>query len=358
MSKKEDFTVEGLPYPLCSYPGLQLSGNEFDPDRHLQLELPSNIKDLDFNDIPFPFSELEAAKKRNLAYTRPFRVLSEEGVRAAREAVFEHKARFGKSDSRASCYVRGLGFVSNFHKGLSYCKELVDLLSSLARDSIHPSTVMNISHTNIGEIRTGRPIDKWHVDSVDYVLVIILSDVEAMVGGDLRVLQLPDSSGEVFDKLTAEGVPDDLVETVRYTQAGYGILMQGSKILHSVSEVVAAREPRISLVNSYVSRRPFSVNRLRYSLYAKNDSANFINYEHARHRAWRVQGQLKYLQDMTTFETPPEELTAILRAAAVELVHAADLIDGFRTDETGHIELNEGVNAYKNDDDISTEENK
>ncbi|CAM9128983.1 unnamed protein product, partial [Ectocarpus fasciculatus] len=327
------------PYPDSSVRGLELSGEPFDPCKHLQLEPPNLIKDLNFQDIPFPFSSEEASKKRNLAYTRPFRVLSDEGVRVARESILKHKNQLGKSDARASFYIRGLGMVSHFHKGLSYSDDLNNLLSSLARDSVHPSTVMNMSHTNIGEIGTGRPVDKWHVDSIDYVLVIVLSDLEDMVGGDLRVLQVPDSSGEVFEKLKSEGVPEELVETVRYTKAGYGIFMQGSKILHSVSEVVAAREPRMSLVNSYVSTRPFCTNKLRYSLFQRVDGRTFIDYEYARHRAWRARGKLQYLEEMSTYTTPAEDMVSVLRSAAQELLAAADFLDGVTSDHDGHIEV-------------------
>ncbi|CAM9716133.1 unnamed protein product, partial [Ectocarpus fasciculatus] len=317
---------------------LELSGEPFDPCKHLQLEPPNLVKDLNFQDIPFPFSSEEASKKRNLAYTRPFRVLSDEGVRVARESVLKHKDQLGKSDARASCYVRGLGMVSHFHKGLSYSDDLNNLLSSLARDSVHPSTVMNMSHTNIGEIGTGRPVDKWHVDSIDYVLVIVLSDLEGMVGGDLRVLQAPDSSGEAFETLKLEGVPEELVETVRYTKAGYGILMQGSKILHSVSEVVAAREPRMSLVNSYLSTWPFRADGMRYGYYNRIDGPEFINYEYARHKAWRVRGQLQYLEDTATFTTRANDMSSVLRAAAAELMLAADLIDGTTNDDPKFLE--------------------
>lgn len=43
---------------------------------------------------------------------------------------------------------------------------------------------------NFGKAGVNASVDKWHFDSVDYVLVVILSDIEDMVGGELEVLRL------------------------------------------------------------------------------------------------------------------------------------------------------------------------
>lgn len=340
---QEEFTVPGLKYPHQLVPGMELSGEGFIPEKHLQLEPPTHIKNLNFEDVPFPYSNEQSNIRCNLAYSRPFRVLSDEGIRLARETVMQHKDRLGKGDDRSAFYVRGLGMVSNFHKDLSYCDELRNFLSSIARDTLYPSTIMNISHTNIGQIGAGKPIDKWHVDSVDYVMVLILSDLRDMVGGELRVLQLPDSSGSVFDKMKEEGVPEDLIETVQYTGAGYAILMQGSKILHSVREVISAREPRMSLVNSYITTRVFAPCKTKYNLFRNVDGPQYINYEYACHKAWRACGQLGYLIEKSSYETPSDELSVLLRNAASELLWAADLIDGKACDNPKFIDLDENV---------------
>ena len=64
--------------------------------------------------------------------------------------------------------------------------------------------------------------------STPQVLIVIISDIEEMEGGLLRVLQQPDSSGRYFQEIQAQGVPPELVETVRYTGPGFGIFMQVS----------------------------------------------------------------------------------------------------------------------------------
>lgn len=323
---------------------MELEGEHFDPAVHLQLEPPTHIKDLNFKDVVFPFSESEKKVACNLAYTRPFRVLSDAGVKLARQEAEKHMDSLVHQDDRSDCYLRGLGFVSNFHREFAYCPEVISMMSELSRDTLAVHSMpFNISHTNVGKIAAGRPVDKWHTDSTDYVLVIMLSDQTDMVGGDLRVLQMPDASNSgsnlsIFQHLQKEGVPEELVETVKYAQAGYGILMQGCKILHTVSEVMSAKEPRWSLVNSFNTTRVFSQpDKTRYGIFAGDEGPDIATVDFARHKAWRVGGQLDFIRNNASYDSSkisPADMSAILRNAAAELEFAADLIDKKADDHT------------------------
>jgi hypothetical protein len=53
--------------------------------------------------------------------------------------------------------------------------------------------------------------------------------------------------------------------------------MQGSKIFHTVNGVQSAREPRISLVNSYMSGRPFATDLTRYNTFADGSDGKEIS---------------------------------------------------------------------------------
>ena len=348
--RKADYTVPA-PAPSSFYPaGMELAGEPFDPTKHLQIEPPTHIKDLQFRNIPFPFDQQQQVIKGNLAYTAPFRVLSDEGVAAARRSLDQNQ-NLAKSNPRATCYVRGLGYTSRFHRGLAYDPSLVSMLNSLARDevAIHTMT-MNISHTNVGKIATGRPVDKWHTDSVAYVLIIILSDLTEMEGGTLRVLQMPDATGDTFKQLTIKGVPSDLVEVVRYTGAGYAVFMQGSKILHTVDAVLKAREPRISLVNSYMTLRPFEIDKTRYSTFTKegfDDRDDILPVEFARHKAWRTAGKMQYILDQVPFSmgsgiSTCRDLAAIFTETAADLQRAAALMSGEITDNAKWVDSDNG----------------
>jgi hypothetical protein len=72
---------------------------------------------------------------------------------------------------------------------------------------------MHVAHVNFGKIDPTYEADKWHFDSVEYVLVIVLSDIEGMVGGSLEVLKMDLGSREAVEALRREGGPPrDFVE--------------------------------------------------------------------------------------------------------------------------------------------------
>lgn len=343
------------------YPGPNPSENQphgwqrdqtavYDPAKHLQLERPTHVKDLEFRNVAFPYTGEEASKTRGFAYSMPFRVLSEEGVREARAAVDNARAQYsepgvtqvGKGNRRATHFARGVGYTSQWMRDFTYDTSVTDLLSDIARDELWPHTMtMSVGHTNVGQVATGKPVDKWHVDSTDYVFIVIISDIEEMEGGLLRVLQQPDSSGTYFQELQAQGVPPELVETVRYTGPGFGIFMQGSKILHAVTPVLKAREPRYSLVNSYMTTDVFLRDPTKYHTFTDkgfDDRMDVLPLEFARHKAWRVKGQMTYLMEHAPFGSSPKELAKVLSTAGAELMQSAKLLLGEEVDDASFVE--------------------
>ena len=89
------------------------------------------------------------------------------------------------------------------------------------------------------------------MDSVGYVLVVLMSDTTDMVGGQLQVLTRDRSENavEILNSQTDSYTPSEIL-TVEYGQAGRGVFMQGSHIFHQVNSVESGPRPRISLVNS------------------------------------------------------------------------------------------------------------
>jgi len=108
---------------------------------------------------------------------------------------------------------------------------------------------MNFSHINIGIPGTGKKVDQWHLDSVGYVLVVMMSETKDMVGGELQVLtrDRDDNALEILNSQTDSYTPEEII-SVNYATAGRGIFMQGSHIFHQVTAVVSGPRPRISLV--------------------------------------------------------------------------------------------------------------
>jgi hypothetical protein len=118
--------------------------------------------------------------------------------------------------------------------------------------------------------------------------------------------------------------------------------MQGSKMLHHVTNVVSAKEPRISLINSYVSHDPWRQDLTKYKTFEECDPKHITPLEFARHRAWRVQNQLDVILNGTPFPEPDgvekhkHQLCQWLDRAAQELLQAKRLIAGDESDAIGY----------------------
>ncbi len=166
-------------------------------------------------------------------------------------------------------------------------------------------------------------------------MVILLSDATDMEGGELLVAQLSDDPRESLRLIRSGEIDRALVDTVRYPGPGFAIFMQGSRIAHSVTPVLRAREPRLTVVNSYSSLNPFSPDRTVFSTFLSIEGAEITPFEFARHVAWRVQGQLEYLKRANLFggKEQARALERLLEHAAAELARAKALIAGDVQDE-------------------------
>merc|ERR1712224_436456 len=198
-----------------------------------------------------------------------------------------------------------------------------------------------MGHCNIGQAGNTLDVDKWHFDSVDYVLVMILSDMTDMEGGELQVLRQC-LGGEEGMQVLENGVPQEHVSTVSYQSMGWGIFCQGSKILHRVSPVLRALEPRISMVMSLQAADVFAESNTR-TLKVFGDPEHIVNWEMCRHSAWLARRQLSYLLDHANADTDdPFEIAARLSTVAKNLSKASRIITGAEDDAIKFIEQDAG----------------
>lgn len=90
-------------------------------------------------------------------------------------------------------------------------------MSKLANKPLCPHSFgMNVAHINFGKIDPSYEADMWHFDSVEYVFVVIISDIEGMDGGALEVLKMDLGSPEATDMMRDRGPPRELVEQINY----------------------------------------------------------------------------------------------------------------------------------------------
>jgi len=348
----------------------------YDPCIHLQLETPRELQTLQFetvslhpgsspadfaapNPLPEPSQDDATAKPSSLAYTTCFRVLSDEGIRVLRGIISSHGG-LAQSNARIPCMIRNLGYVSPWIRAFNECPVLLSHLGKLAGLHLQPTYQHgSYSHVNFGVLPPGGeigaegtadaaasaapalvdgesdeqrarrlqvPVDQWHADSVPFVLIIILSEMQGMVGGELECVRR--KGREEGMKLIAEThnrVPESELLRVSYERMGYALFQQGCDIVHHVTPVLRAREPRITVVNSYMPRSAFVADRHVYSSFApSNDPTDFSiregAFEFARGRAVRHAAQLDHFARQPIYEEDPQLLADQLEKIAQELV--------------------------------------
>lgn len=345
----ERYLIESCPFPTKNpdqYPEIN-DGIEFKASKHLAfpLEVPSHIKVLKSDPSAgigcVKLVELETSKYsrkiglEDLAYTAPFRVLSDEGVKAFNQVIEKHEDEFAISTARNPKIIRSLGYISKFVRDLNESNELLDHLSTLANVSVAPHPmVTNYSQINFGEPPADKssaaaPADIWHLDSVDYVLVILLT--EGFEGGELLVSNMDPT--QAMARIRANDLPDELTSRIKYPKPGYGIFMQGSRIAHAVAPLTGGNSTRITSVSAYSSRDAFRIDRPSiYNALAQNHTKDVYDPDYTRNIAWRCKGKLEYLVKNPQFDNL-DKSDEVLKLVIDQLVMARKFMKGEQTDD-------------------------
>ena len=348
----------GAPFPearFAQFPKHPEPEPVFNPAIHLQLEDPAWLKPLisEYNiqhgcdhPVAFPVEvrPTPGGMARSLgprgatvpfpglAFSSSFRVLSDEGIRVVRSIIDRHE-HLATSNDRQPKSLRGLGHRSKFIRDLTYCPEVLAHLSKMGGAPMHPHDMtMNVAQINWGRIGGTRPVDKWHLDSVPYVMVLLMSDATGMEGGKLMVARLKDPK-EALRQVVSGQIDQDTIEYVNYPGPGHAIYMQGSYIAHSAGAVKAAREPRITLVNSYQTLNPFAPVQTCYRTFKLYDPIELAEGDVARHYAWRAYGQLDYLLKRGLNGPGSKNILAVLESAAAEIKKARGFVTGDLIDD-------------------------
>lgn len=351
---EELFHVEGemvpLPQDFFFDIATEVEGEPtFDPAVHLALELPARVALLDSFEL-HPLGPdgsgvppVTSGAGSQLAFTAPFRLLSHEGVEAVKKIVLREKVNAHRSHRNFN--LRGLYYRSPFMRTLATDPSLLAFLGKLIGEPVFPHfLLMNAWAVNFGEVNTNESViegvvDPWHFDSVSYVAVTLVSDIEDMVGGELQIIKHRKERAMPLIYETHNQVPDEDVLTVSYEHAGYCILVQGSEMVHRVRHVEWAKEPRMSLILSLQPSNPFQPDKNVLDTWRRFDanvqSADFETY---RLKAQRMGSALHSMARHEQPTTDGHKLAARLRAVAHELERTASLLENSTSDFIGFVD--------------------
>ena len=88
-----------MPFPKTRHESFPLHKEsvKWDAKKHLQFEDPKWLMSLNFNQDKFPQKKANTHKD-GVAYSAPFRVLSEEGIRCLRKTIDDHEEYVKRND--------------------------------------------------------------------------------------------------------------------------------------------------------------------------------------------------------------------------------------------------------------------
>jgi hypothetical protein len=214
----------------------------YDSDLHLALSKPDYVVLLDgFQTVPEApqlAQPVAANGESQIAYTGPFRLLSDEGFRILR-TILQREMAYQISDARHPAKVRFGAYRSKWLQDFNRCPRILEHLSRMTGDVQLVPTPMqsNYCHTNIGYAGADK-IDAYHRDSVPYVVILLASDMSETVGGKLQLIERePDEALRLIAQHHGQ-VPDEFIRTLDYLGLNSCLFMQGERDDSSVQRRV------------------------------------------------------------------------------------------------------------------------
>ena len=296
----------------------------FDASVHLALEKPEHTANL--QSLGYQPNELGHCES-DFAYSSAFRILSCEGVAAMHhvcEQIYDNRnTSTGTGANRLGSYARGAGYRSTFIRDFCDSLELAKHLSEIAGVTLGRHSVPAVAcGINYAPDDITKAIDTWHVDSVAFDVVMMLSDPTTLKGGEFQVFDGTKHEGQALLGIEGEEgrdaqLPGERVITIPFPEAGFGFLQQGTMIFHRACRLLA-KASRITMIPSFEVLPAHA-----------DDSTNSINMadwedpsicpELARHEIWRASARLDALLQEIQLADDPKQLGDRIATAVARL---------------------------------------
>lgn len=288
---------------------------KFDASKHLALQEPERVYSL----TDFGYSPEQAQNAHfPIAVTTPFRLLSSEGLQAAREAV-KNLVQLRRKSERMANFVRGSIFYSPFLRDLCLNEQLNEFISHLAGQSVlpHPMALYQ-GHLNLKPEEQGREVDRWHTDTVVLDFVLLLTDPSTFEGGYFEYFQATKSQA-IRSLIREEDTPN--IIKVAFPEAGWAVLQQGNMVVHRASAVTKGDE-RTTLVQSFVSDDPNFIDVSKLDDCKPVDPHDILFSEWARYKAFLSKRRLEKLIEEIPYTEDKNQICNELRKAIRDVEEA------------------------------------
>lgn len=149
-------------------------------------------------------------------------------------------------------------------------------------------------HQDTSNAAAGKKVDRWHWDTVAFVLVIFCTPPAEYTGGQFQFFDGTTEEGQQLLKEQGK-IPSHRVRDVGVQHQGWAILQQGSQVLHQAT--AAQGNARTTLVLSYVPKdvRCLDACSVLSKTYNSVDPLHVLLPDWARYRAWKGSQRLQLL---------------------------------------------------------------
>lgn len=297
----------------------------FDAEKHLCLEQPTAIFSL--HDLGYSKEDIVGCESA-FGYCNAFRILSEEGVRVMRlvcERIYDNRNESaGTGANRLGSYARGAGYRSKFIRDFCDSHELSTHLSAITNVTLGRHSVPAVAcGINYAPDDITKAVDTWHVDSVSFDIVMMISEPALLKGGEFQIFKGTKEEGKALLGISGEegvdiALPEDKVSIITFPAAGYGFLQQGNMIFHRACRLLEKAD-RITMVPSF-EVLPRSAKDETNSVNMSSWTDPGIRPELARYEIARASARLEVLLEQISLNDQPDELAKNIDDAVSKLM--------------------------------------
>ena len=296
----------------------------YDSNIHLALEFPKDSHNL--HDLGYSQEEIDKCPT-DYGVSGVTRLLSDEGVRVLMQTAQSLRKYSSSGGERIQHLLRGCVYRSKFLRDLCLCPKVSEFLSQIYGIPVAPHSIpLHLGHFNFAPDDLTRAVDKWHIDTIGFDYVIMVSDPNQQVGGQFQYfLGTKKEIQEIKDN--NQSIPEDRIISPEFPGPGYIIVMQGNMVVHRGAKLEQPFD-RVTMVNGYVPLDLDSVDPSRFFDLKTVDPHQLLFPEWARHKAWLSKGKLNRIIEELPF-TDDRELIINKLKSAIEDVETAikDLSD-------------------------------
>ncbi|MBO68566.1 MAG: hypothetical protein CL398_09670 [Acidiferrobacteraceae bacterium] len=307
----------------------------FEPQKHLALETPSSVWHLE--ELGYSGSTLQNLASP-IAFTEPFRLLSQEGAAALLEVTRQLKevacpASYVKTytGNRNQVTVSGGVYQSKFLRDLCSSPEITMFLSEIADTALSPHSMPSQQlYINYQPENLEDHVDIWHADSIGFDYVLMASSPIELRGGEFQIFlgtvqqaaELLELTPRTLNLGSHIELPEERCISFQFPDAGYAIFQQGNLVVHRARRLSQPGE-RITVVPGYVSLDHTQADASDLSHIATYGEPS-IALEILRHGAWLTTEKLTAFLEGLELNDDSEKQRRLLNDALLDAIRALE----------------------------------